>query len=145
MGQVMPVSWRLTEIANRLSCQFIRFFDAIQAQQTQACLLSHFRRLELHVVTLKDRTAFIEKEQSLTIMSLSCINQCDVQFLPSHRNLLSLDIGKRCTGLFMQCYRFTKSAHSCKRNGLICLRTGNIEFHPLALHSVGLNCTIEES
>src|SRR5947208_820573 len=135
MCQVMPVSWRLTEIANRLSCQFIRFFDAIQAQQTQACLLSHFRRLELHVVTLKDRTAFIEKEQSLTIMSLSCINQCDVQFLPSHRNLLTLVIGKRCTGLFMQSDRFTKSAHSCKSNSLVRLCTGYVEFHPFALRS----------
>src|SRR2546421_2109341 len=115
MGQVMPVSWRLTEIANRLSCQFIRFFDAIQAQKTQACLLSHFRRLELHVVTLKDRTASIEEEQSLTVMPLSRINQCDVQFLPSHRNFLSINY-KRYTGLFMQSNCFTKSAHSGKCN-----------------------------
>src|SRR5437868_12719587 len=114
MGQVMPMSWRLTEVANSLPRQLIRFLDSIQTQETKACLLGHLRCLELHIVTLKDSTAFIKEEQGLTIMSLSCINQCDVQFLSSHRNLLTLVIGKRCTGLFMQSDRFTKSAHSCK-------------------------------
>src|SRR6266700_1408895 len=101
MGQVMPMSWRLTEVGNSLFCQLIRFLDSIQAQQTKACLLGHLRRLELHVVTLKDSTASIEEEQCLTIMPLSRINQSDVQFLPSHRNLLSLVTGKRCTGLII--------------------------------------------
>src|SRR5438128_716226 len=133
MGQVMPMSWRLTEVANRLSCQLIRFLDSIQTQQTKACLLGHFRRLELHVVTLKDRTASIEEEQCLTIMPLSRINQCDVQLLPSYRNLLSLLPGKRCASLLMQSYPFTKSAHSCKCNGLVRLRTSYVEIHSFAL------------
>src|SRR5438876_11344018 len=133
MGQVMPVSRRLTEVANRLFCQLIRFLYSIQTQQTQACLLGHFRRLELHVVTLKERAAAIEEEQRLTIMPLSCINQCDVQFLPRYRNLLSLVIGKSGTSLFMQSYRFTKSTHSRKGYGFVGLSTGYIEFNPFAL------------
>src|SRR6266566_3734688 len=145
MSQVMPMSWRLTKVANRLSCQLIRFLDSIQTQQTKACLLGHLRRLELHVVTLKDSTAPIEEEQCLTIMPLSRINQSDVQCLPSYRNLLSLVPGKRVTGLLMQSDRFTKSAHSCKSNGLVRLRTGYIEIYPFALYSIGFNSTIKES
>src|SRR6266704_6669138 len=145
MGQVMPMSWRLTEVGNSLFCQLIRFLDSIQAQQTKACLLGHLRRLELHVVTLKDSTASIEEEQCLTIMPLSRINQSDVQFLPSHRNLLSLVTGKRCTGLFMQSYPFTKSAHSCKCNGLVRLCTGYVEFHSVTLYDAGFYSPFNES
>src|SRR5260370_12170017 len=141
MGQVMTMTWRLTEVANRLTCQLIRFFDSIQTQQTKTRLLGHFRCLELHVVTLKDSTAFIEEEQSGAKMALSRINQCDIQFLTGHRNLLILVLGKRYTGLLMQSYCFTKSAHSRKSNRLVRLCTGDIEFHPFALDSIGFNST----
>src|SRR6266849_2882556 len=141
----MPVSGRLTEVADRLSRQLISFLYSIQTQQTMAGLLGHFRCLELHRSMLKDRATSIEEEQRLTKMPLSCINQCDVQFLPGYGNLLSLVVGKSGTSLLMQSYSFTKSAHSRKGYGLVGLSTGYVEFNPFALYSIGFNGTIKES
>ena len=81
----------------------------------------------------------------MAVVSLSCVNQCYVQFLPRYGDFLSFAIGERCKSLFMKSDSFTKSTHSCKCYSLVRFCTSYVEFHPITLYRVCFDGPIKES